>query len=428
MHVKTKDKNILFTLWYANGYHGGVMYVAEIGEYLNSIGWSVSCAAVDLTDEIRNFWSQKGINVYSINDLPIENIHYDIIWYMHYPTLGYLIMRGIQYSKIIYNSLSAFLGIETPAIFSSNFNLKIAVSKECKDSLVKRANLKEDEIIILNNLVPTDYFNVERKKQTEISKIAIVSNHPPQELLDSISIFDSKNIKVDIYGEKYNYVPVTPELLCNYDVIITIGKTVQYSLALEIPCYNYDYFGGSGYITLENIDKEEDFNFSGRSYKIKKTSIEIVNEIISQYSTVLSQVIQLKQLAMERYLLPLKINEIMTKLESTLIVNIDVNKHYLTLIQHNFVVEETLRRINEKNIYCTKFQRCFKTNTEREEYTVSLEDNINLLKTKEHIYLKYYRYKITNLLLLAKNKHYYNKYNEYKNYIRKIRNILKGKI
>ena len=407
------SKNILFTLWYAHGYHGGVMYVAEIGEYLSSKGWNVSCAALELTDEIKSFWKSKGINAYQIHELPVNEIHYDIVWYLHYPLLPFLILRGLKYSKIIYNSLSAFLDLETPVGFASEFNLNIAVSKECKDSLVKKTRLREDEIIILNNLVPTEFFNIDRKKSNKISKIAVVSNHVPQEVLDCVPILGSKNIKVDIYGEKHNYVPVTPELLSNYDVIITIGKTVQYSLALEIPCYNYDHFGGSGYITLENIDKEEEFNFSGRSFKTKKSAQVIVDEILSQYSNVMTQVTPLKQLAMERYLLPLKINEIVDMLEVSPTVNIDIEKHYLTLIQHNFIVTQMIQKNRQmKNL---------------KNRTTVLKDNVNLLKNKENICFNYYRYKFINIILFGKNKHYYNKYNEYKAYIRKIRNIINTK-
>ena len=53
-------------------------------------------------------------------------------------------------------------------------------------------------------------------------------------------------------------------------------------------------------------------------------------------------------------------------------------------------------------------------------------NNLFLCLNRNKIYRKYYRYKITNLLLFSKNKHYYNKYNEYKAYIRKIRKIVKG--
>ena len=52
---------------------------------------------------------------------------------------------------------------------------------------------------------------------------------------------------------------------------------------MGIPVYNYDIYGGSGYISLENIDKEEFYNFSGRSHCRKLNYDDIICEIIGYY-------------------------------------------------------------------------------------------------------------------------------------------------
>lgn len=39
------------------------------------------------------------------------------------------------------------------------------------------------------------------------------------------------------------YKSITLEILSQYDVAITIGKTVQYCLVMGVPVYVYDKFG-----------------------------------------------------------------------------------------------------------------------------------------------------------------------------------------
>lgn len=113
-----------------------------------------------------------------------------------------------------------------------------------------------------------------------------------------------------------NSVKISPELLAEFDVIITIGKTTQYALALGIPCYNYGRFGGSGFITLENIDIEEAHNFSGRSFCFKKTGEQIINEIMTMTKYIKRQCCELKQIAAERYKLSKRIDEVIKMVES----------------------------------------------------------------------------------------------------------------
>ena len=81
---------------------------------------------------------------------------------------------------------------------------------------------------------------------------------PPLEV-----IARQRQFNISYFGGKNN-VRITPDLLLKFDLILTIGKTVQYGLVLGIPVYNYDHFGGDGYITLQNIDFESNYGFTGK--------------------------------------------------------------------------------------------------------------------------------------------------------------------
>lgn len=99
-----------------------------------------------------------------------------------------------------------------------------------------------------------------------------------------------KGIITVFHGIADNRGAITPEILSKYDVITTIGKTVQYALALGIPVYEYDHFGGDGYITKDNVNLEEMYNFSGRATRRKLTGAEICDEIITRYEFALQHV------------------------------------------------------------------------------------------------------------------------------------------
>ena len=140
-------------------------------------------------------------------------------------------------------------------------------------------------------------------------------------------------------------------------MIISIGKTVQYALGMGIPVYNYDHFGGSGYVTLENIDKEEHHNFCGKSFCRKLSSEEIAKEILEGFSKVVEQTQKLKKIAVERYLLSENIDKIMNILEKSpevVIKDSPENKFY---IRHClFMVEQSqiMMKANRKYKLCKK--------------------------------------------------------------------------
>ena len=307
-------KNILITLWNANALHGGVKYSAELGNFFHSIGYNVWLCGVNTTDEVKVFFTKNHVNMFGIHeDLP--DIEFDIVWAHHWPIFPYLIRKGLRYKKLINSCISSILLVERPIALTEHVDLYLCLTDEERNKFIAEFNIPEQQIKILPNTAPDEYF-IATPQYTKLNSIAIVSNHAPQELLDTIKIFKEKKITVTIYGGK-NQKNITPDILKKHDVIVSIGKTVQYCLAMGKPIYNYDYFGGSGYITPKNIDTEEQKNFSGRSFYTKKTSEQIVDEIIEQYNCVLTYQQELKQIAQTRYKLSERINEILDILNKT---------------------------------------------------------------------------------------------------------------
>lgn len=308
----THNKKILITLFNANGMHGAVRYSAELGKFFHSIGYDVYVCAVVTSDTTNKYYAKNNVTAINISEFPTD-IEFDIVWTHHWPVLPYLIYRGLKYKRIINSTISSILFIERPLWFTKNIDLHLTLTEKTRKTFIKNYGISKNKIFVLPNTAPDEYFEYPHTVNQNIKSVAVVSNHPPQEVLDALQILQNDGIDTIVYG-KGNSIDITPEVLDKHDVIITIGKTVQYCLAMQIPVYNYDYFGGSGYITTQNISKEGKHNFSGRSFFTKKTAEQIANEIRTQYDSIKPQLVALKQIATQRYKLSDKIQQILNLL------------------------------------------------------------------------------------------------------------------
>ena len=228
--------------------------------------------------------------VYTPADIP--NKTYDLIWNMAAGNFLNEILKRVSSEKIINYTLSIFKLEGTPP--SIKAHKYYANSWETQKTWEAIAHMD-----VLPNMAPDKFFT--DKTSPELTKVAIVSNHVPKELRETrIALMDA-GIDVVHHGIGGRVVRVTPELLASFSVIITIGKTVQYGLASQIPVYCYDKFGGPGYITTQNIDQSANYNFSGRCCRRQISGAQIASEIIDGYTYVSNMRIALQDIAKDRY-------------------------------------------------------------------------------------------------------------------------------
>lgn len=214
------------------------------------------------------------------------------------------VLETVQCKKVIQNSLSPYRGnVED---FSSNITHALANSAETCRIRQSQTHLP---ITVFVNSVNGTFINAQPKQLTgQINRIAIISNH---KWFKGI-----KKSNVDIIGSTAGRL-VTADLLKQYDVVITIGRTVQMCLVLGIPVYCYDHFGGPGYITVHNIDFNEEHNFSGRQKDADFTEpkshdfVKIFNDIYQNYMAVCTQQKQLIEIARQRYNFETNLNNVL---------------------------------------------------------------------------------------------------------------------
>ncbi|MGH7217932.1 MAG: hypothetical protein ACREGE_00590, partial [Candidatus Microsaccharimonas sp.] len=196
--------------------------------------------------------------------------------------------------------------------------------------------------------------------------ILIVSNHPPSELTEAASMLRKQGYRVTLMGEgQSEYKLVSPEFLNNFDVVVTIGKTVQYCLVMSMPVYLYDVWGGPGYLSENNISLAKQRNFSGRGFD-KKNPETIAKEIIEDYLGALQYQRSIHEYSLDNFTIRKVLPEILSGIKKKRLKQF--SPYYeqfliaiLTMLKYKFYHENLLifnqvenKRLNGENSRLTK--------------------------------------------------------------------------
>ena len=317
-----KKRKVLLTNFNILNYSGSEIDVVTIGNYLVENNYDVDIFTLEYGLPLSKNLNEK-IKVVVPNDLSKLEKNYDLIWAHHYPLLDYILFNlKIKAKHIVYISLSSFEPLETLPYYYMDLSIVGALSDEAINTLNEQMTEKRD-IILFPNYATSKFFFYKVKEITTIKKICIVSNHVPEELMDFKKIAEKNNLIVDIYGIGNIVKYVDNKLLSKYDIVISIGKTVYYSLSMGKIVYCYDRFGGYGFITSQNIDKCFKKNFSGRDGK-KLTGEKIYNDIIGNYKNVNKDLNKLKDYANNTFNFEKNINNVLNMLSND--NKVDCNK------------------------------------------------------------------------------------------------------
>lgn len=348
------QKNILITNYEIATYSGSEINAATIAKRMKELGYKVYMAALDfdvpLYDDVKDCFDVC-INLKN-DDFDFSNIEFDYIWAHHFFTIDWLIFeKGVKAKKVIYSSLSGKEYLEAAPMYANELNIVLANSPETQAQLIEDGI---QNVQLFENYSFNEYFERDIKVE-QLKNIAIVSNHIPEELNETIPMLIEKGYNVDIYGIAGKQELITDKVLEKYDAIITIGKTVQYSMSLKIPVYIYDRFGGIGYLKMSNMEKNRAHNFSGRGYE-KKTKQELCEDIINDFENVLPELENIKKYALENFCFEKKVDDLINQLEEKEDVDLEQIREKYKKYRRNLIasknlviyVQRKMERIKEK--------------------------------------------------------------------------------
>ena len=282
-------KKILLTNLQLCDFAGSEINILTLASYFKGLGWEVEITAFVFANPIKAKLESAGLSFLPATSDELNGKVYDLIWSQHSIVLDYLLFeKKVTASRIIYSSLSPKEPYEVPPAYGNRLSLILANSEETRDRLLEEG-IPGDLCTVMPNFVSDSmlHFGGERLRSRGtgicLKKVAVVSNHICPEVMDAARILGSKHIKVDCFGKDHQTVLVDECLLAKYDLVITIGKTVQYCFASAVPVFCYDWFGGPGYIGEENLEKAAYFNFSGRGFS-QVSAEALVQSILEGYA------------------------------------------------------------------------------------------------------------------------------------------------
>ncbi len=133
------------------------------------------------------------------------------------------------------------------------------------------------------NPTPTAFSQSVHRPKAAPQQVLIVSNHAEPELMRAKDLLVERGLRVRHVGSTgEGQTLVTPEVLAEADVVVSIGKTVQYCLVSGRPVYVHDRFGGYGYLDDDQLEHAARRNFSGRGGR-ELTAEQIVQEIVDGF-------------------------------------------------------------------------------------------------------------------------------------------------
>lgn len=304
-----KKKRVLMTNLYLQKYTGSELHTIEIARQFKKKGYEVTIVVYSKTypllEECEDF------DVLECQNDKLTIFDYDIVYIQHFPVFDYLCCHyDIQYKYLIISKLSSFNDIEALPACYDKADLISVVSLECAKTVKPFSN----RIFLFNNSVESTYFECfKENKERKLKRIGIISNHIPNELYKLRSVMN--DIDFDLIGSGNSVKLVNLSLLQSYDLIITIGRTVQQCFASGVPVFVYDYFGGPGYINKENIVKAREYNFSGRGF-LKMDCLCLKKSIMSGYDDNLNNLKYLHDYAKEHFSLDDTFNLMLTQVLS----------------------------------------------------------------------------------------------------------------
>lgn len=291
--ISLKGKRFLITQSSIHWIAGSEVYALELADYLQKKDAVVRVFTHYSDRPMKDFYVEKDIEVVT-DDSALSIDDFDYIW-VHHQVLPQSIIGELGTKKrwpvFIFNHMSPFeeLAIERPFVWNLEESIASASvfnsqeTKTAQEGLFKRHH----ESYIIPNPAPMEYSQkIVKKKNQRIKDVLIVSNHAPIEVQTAMNLLKEADINVVVMSENLDKpVIASPDYLSKFDVVISIGKTVQYCLCLGIPVYVYDHFGGPGFLT-SYFDRSAKLNFSGRGFE-KKSAEQITREIQSEYKDAL---------------------------------------------------------------------------------------------------------------------------------------------
>ncbi|WP_209560387.1 hypothetical protein [Frigoribacterium sp. PvP032] len=281
----TLPRTVLITQAHLARYAGSEMVTIELAEHFASHGVSVSVLTHVVSDQIRTELEAAGVTVVLTDDRGEPDSgsteRPDLVW-VHHGLVPSSLVADPAGTRFVFNHMSASHPLEFDLTDGIEDALSSVSTYDAAETLLVQESAglvppEDERRSVFANPAPDAFARAGAPSAD--GPVLVVSNHPPVELDEALSSLGSmKVVRVGDGGEGYEARRITPDVLAEASAVVTIGKTVQYALASNVPVYCYDVHGGPGWLTAANVKAAAEVNFSGRGTR-RRSADEIRSEI-----------------------------------------------------------------------------------------------------------------------------------------------------
>lgn len=385
------DKRVVITQNQLIDFAGSEIVTLELATIFSRAGARVAIVTNSLGNPMMNELNRlNGVNVFVNQESEFREFLIDfrpnLVW-VHHQLLPQVLLDPsiISVAGYVFHHMSPYHPTEFP-VFSrleaQIANLILFNSIETKNEILSKGvfeRVPEAMLDVFGNPAPDEFLGV-REYSKKLKSVLIVTNHLVDELKEAKDLLVKQNITVTILGQNGDKKErVTPQLIRQYDVVISIGKTIQYALLSRTPVYVYDHFGGPGYLSKKNIELSRERNFSGRNGG-KRSPLFITNEIIEGYDDSVEFMKTLNSKYLDNYRLSVQLQRVLEKVNAS-----RKNKDNYNIGNDQII---GLQKVNELNRTIQDILRVY--NRESDEFKTKINElntlNVSLeekLKLKE---------------------------------------------
>ena len=169
--------------------------------------------------------------------------------------------------------------LEQPPSMDINIQRYVAVSEEVKNNLILNHHVSPENVEVVRNFVDASRFFPQREINESPKVVLLISNRVASKVYRTIKDACKKlKLKLIVIG-KMNSVLNVEDYINKADIVVSLGRGILEAMACGRAAIVYDYQGGDGMITEENITEIRKHNFSGRTFKKNFDITELILEI-----------------------------------------------------------------------------------------------------------------------------------------------------
>ncbi len=275
---------ILITNVSLTQFRGSELVTLELYEYFAKNGHNVEIFTNVVSPEMQFFLEKEKVVVSTPSTFTISD-EYDLVWVHHQNIPSEFFDNDPLVGTWIFHHMSPFEPLEFTLNANFENSLSDLVLANSFETLEKLGTLGIElkKLETFNNPAPESFFEFPNSKKSD-SYFLFVSNHPPVEILQAMEILEQMGQRFIHLGSGSRWAVsrrVVEEDLASAAVVVSIGKTIQYSIAMKKTFFVYDHFGGDGFVfSRDNFRENSNFNFSGRNSRCIKSADQIVSELL----------------------------------------------------------------------------------------------------------------------------------------------------